>query len=41
VFLDRATGAYDLTEPRMGFVALMNDLHKGRDSGRVWSWVID
>jgi len=41
VFLDRATGTYDSTETRMGFVALMNDLHKGRDSGRVWSWVID
>ena len=25
----------------MGFVALLNDLHKGRDSGRAWSFVID
>ncbi|MBY0502265.1 MAG: PepSY-associated TM helix domain-containing protein [Bryobacteraceae bacterium] len=41
VFLDRATGAYDLTETRMGFIALLNDLHKGRDSGRAWAWVID
>lgn len=41
VFLDRATGAYDLTETRMGLVALLNDLHKGRDSGPAWSWVID
>jgi len=41
VFLDRATGNYDLTETRMGFVALLNDLHKGRDSGPAWSWVID
>ena len=40
-FIDRATGAYDLTETRMGFVALINDLHKGRDSGRAWAWVID
>jgi hypothetical protein len=22
-------------------VAVLNDLHKGRDTGRVWSWVID
>ncbi len=22
-------------------MALMNDLHKGRDTGQVWSWVID
>ena len=40
-FIDRATGSYDLTETRMGLVALMNDLHKGRDSGRAWAWVID
>lgn len=41
IFVDRATGAYDLTETRMGLVALLNDLHKGRDSGRAWAWVID
>lgn len=40
-FIDRETGKYDLTETRMGFVAVINDLHKGRDSGRAWSWVID
>jgi hypothetical protein len=40
-FIDRATGAYDLTETRNGFFAVMNDLHKGRDSGRIWSWLID
>jgi hypothetical protein len=41
VFIDRQTGAYDVTETRMGFAAMLNDLHKGRDSGRAWSWVID
>ena len=41
IFVDRPTGTYDLTETRMGFVALLNDLHKGRDSGRAWAWVID
>lgn len=40
-FIDRATGKYDLTENRMGFVAVMNDLHKGRDSGKLWSIIID
>ncbi len=40
-FIDRETGKYDLTETRMGFVAVINDLHKGRDSGRAWSLVID
>jgi uncharacterized protein len=24
-----------------GLLAVIGDLHKGRDSGRVWSWVID
>lgn len=39
--IDRASGRYDLTETRHGLVAVLNDLHKGRDSGPVWSWVID
>ena len=37
VFIDRATGRYELTETRMGFFAVMNDLHKGRDSGKAWA----
>ena len=40
-FIDRDNGKYDLTETRNGIVAVMNDLHKGRDSGRAWAWVID
>ncbi|AUD04279.1 PepSY-associated TM helix domain-containing protein [Spirosoma pollinicola] len=40
-FVDRSTGAYQLTETRMGLVAVMNDLHKGRDTGNSWSLVID
>jgi hypothetical protein len=40
-FIDRQTGAYELTESRMGFAAVMNDLHKGRDSGPVWKGLID
>ena len=40
-FLDRDTGKYDLTETRMGAAAVLNDLHKGRDSGKGWGWVID
>ncbi|WP_414663126.1 PepSY-associated TM helix domain-containing protein [Horticoccus sp. 23ND18S-11] len=39
--IDRATGAYELSETRMGFIAIINDLHKGRDSGRGWSVVVD
>ncbi len=40
-FITRATGDYELTEMRMGLVAILNDLHKGRDTGGAWSWVID
>jgi len=41
IFLDRATGDYDLNESRLGLVAILNDLHKGRDSGKSWSFLID
>ncbi|HEU0185212.1 MAG TPA: PepSY-associated TM helix domain-containing protein [Blastocatellia bacterium] len=40
-FINRETGEYDLTETRSGLIAALNDLHKGRDAGRVWSWLID
>jgi hypothetical protein len=39
--VDRATGRYELTETRMGFFAVLNDLHKGRDTGIAWARVID
>lgn len=40
-FIERPTGHYQLTETRMGLVAVLNDLHKGRDTGSGWAWVID
>jgi hypothetical protein len=40
-FIDRTSGAYDVTETKMGLAGIMNDLHKGRDSGKVWGWLID
>ena len=40
-FVDRATGKYELSESRLGFVAVVNDLHKGRDTGKAWATVID
>jgi hypothetical protein len=40
-FIDRATGHYDLTETIHGFIAIINDLHKGRDTGKAWSVLID
>jgi hypothetical protein len=41
VLIDRATGRYELTETRMGLVAVLNDLHKGRESGAAWAVIID
>lgn len=41
VFVDRASGSYFGTETSSGAMAILNDLHKGRDSGLAWSWVID
>src|SRR5262249_40519408 len=40
-FIDRESGHYNLTQTLHGFVAVINDLHKGRDTGPVWSAVID
>jgi hypothetical protein len=40
-FIDRDTGHYTLTQSSQGVIALVNDLHKGRDTGRVWSIFID
>jgi uncharacterized protein len=40
-FIDRESGHYSLTQTEYGFVAVINDLHKGRDTGPIWSAVID
>ncbi len=40
-FIDRESGRYDVSQTFHGAIAIMNDLHKGRDTGPVWSWVID
>lgn len=39
--IQRKTGRYVLTITREGWVALVNDLHKGRHTGTGWGWVID
>ncbi len=39
--IDRGTGKYQLSETSSGWVSIMNDLHKGRDSGFAWGLVID
>lgn len=32
---------YDLSITAQGLVGVMNDLHRGRDSGSAWAWVVD
>jgi uncharacterized protein len=39
--IDRETGKYDLTVSPFSLVAVLNDLHKGRETGKKWSAVID
>ena len=39
--IDRETGEYELSIVEHGVIPLINDLHKGRDTGSVWSLVID
>jgi uncharacterized protein len=39
--VDRRTGTYEVVESRLGFIAIVNDLHKGRDAGATWKLVID
>jgi uncharacterized protein len=41
VVIERSSGQYRLTVTRMGLAAVLNDLHKGRDTGHVWAQVID
>ncbi|MDF2432014.1 MAG: uncharacterized protein JWP44_1645 [Mucilaginibacter sp.] len=41
IYIDRSNGKYKITETRFGLVAVLNDLHKGRDAGKGWAIVID
>ncbi len=41
IVVDRETRTYRGTITSLGVVAVINDLHKGRDSGPGWSLVID
>nr|WP_245958984.1 PepSY-associated TM helix domain-containing protein [Meiothermus luteus] len=40
-FIRRADGSYTLKVVAQGPVAVLNDLHRGRDAGAAWSWLID
>ena len=39
--IDRATGEARHEVTSQGWVAYLNDLHKARNTGRVWYWFID
>jgi uncharacterized protein len=39
--IHRADGTYKLSVTQNDLVSILNDLHKGRHTGPVWSWVID
>jgi len=41
VAIDRRTGEYTGSTTSLGFTALLNDLHRGHDTGPGWSLVID
>jgi uncharacterized protein len=40
-FIDVRDGSYKLTVSYQGAVGMLNDLHRGRDAGRSWAWLID
>ena len=41
VFVNREDGSYEISETKTGLFGIINDLHKGRDSGSAWKWLID
>lgn len=40
-FFNVETGEYDLSITTQGVIGVLNDLHRGRDSGQPWAWLID
>jgi uncharacterized protein len=41
VSIDRSNGAVTAEVTDRGWISYANDLHKGRNAGKAWSWVID
>jgi hypothetical protein len=39
--IDRESGGLEYERRSRGWVAYFNDLHKGRHTGKAWSWFID
>ncbi|MFN3817632.1 PepSY-associated TM helix domain-containing protein [Blastomonas sp.] len=41
VSIDRQSGVIEAEKTDRGWVSFFNDLHKGRNTGTVWFWLID
>lgn len=41
LFFDVASKKFELKIEQQGWVGVMNDLHKGRDTSSTWKWIID
>jgi hypothetical protein len=41
ISIDRETGAVTSEVSSRGWIAYLNDLHKGRNAGTAWKWFID
>ncbi|RIH87672.1 putative PepSY TM-like protein [Calidithermus roseus] len=40
-FIQMKDGSYSLRVVQQGPIAVLGDLHRGRDAGAAWAWVID
>ena len=40
-FFDLKSREYQISMNNQGPLGVLNDLHRGRDSGKVWAWLID
>ena len=40
-FIEMSDGSYKMTESYQGTIGMLNDLHRGRDAGSTWAWLID
>jgi len=41
ISIDRASGKIEAERTDRGWVSFFNDLHKGRNTGTAWFWLID
>jgi hypothetical protein len=40
-FIERSTGTYEMTITTAGLIGVLNDIHKGSETGAHWTWIID